>query len=241
MKFYLSVLLLSGLLMFACQEKEKDQAENQTPVTGHKVKVDEVIQANSYTYLKVEENNREYWMAIAKSNSIKEDDVLYYNTALEMKDFKSKDLDRTFKTIYFVQNISDKPIQSPHRMPPESVNQRKTSKKDESISVKPVNGGITIAELYKNKDKYAGKQIKIKGQVTKYNASIMGKNWVHIQDGTEYNDNYDLTITTQDQVAMGDIAIFEGTIVLDQDFGAGYSYKILMENANLVESSKVIL
>jgi hypothetical protein len=61
----------------------------------------------------------------------------------------------------------------------------------------------------------------------------MGKNWVHIQDGTEYQGGFDLTITTDGQVAVGETVTFEGKIVLDKDFGYGYSYPVLMEEAKI--------
>ena len=54
-----------------------------------------------------------------------------------------------------------------------------------NVSVTPCDGCITISDLLLNKQAYAGKVIRIKGNVTKYNPEIMGKNWVHIQDGTE--------------------------------------------------------
>ena len=73
--------------------------------------------------------------------------------------------------------------------------------------------------------------MKIKGQVTKFSPNIMGKNWVHIQDGTNDSGNYDLTVTTNDVVKVGDVVTFEGTIVLKKDFGAGYFYEVIMEDA----------
>jgi hypothetical protein len=69
----------------------------------------------------------------------------------------------------------------------------------------------------------------------------MGKNWVHIQDGTEYNGQYDLTITTQEKVNVGDVVVFEGIISLNKDFGFGYAYDILMENAKVLENESVVL
>ena len=63
----------------------------------------------------------------------------------------------------------------------------------------------------------------------------MGKNWVHIQDGTDYKDGFDLTVTTNNTVAVGEIVTFEGKIALDKDFGYGYSYSVIMEEGKTVE------
>ena len=59
----------------------------------------------------------------------------------------------------------------------------------------------------------------------------MGRNWVHLQDGTGDADNYDLTVTTNDDASVGDVATFEGTIALKKDFGSGYFYEVIMEQA----------
>jgi CRISPR/Cas system CMR subunit Cmr6 (Cas7 group RAMP superfamily) len=84
------------------------------------------------------------------------------------------------------------------------------------------------------KKSYSGKVVKIKGKVTKFNPAIMEKNWVHIQDGTDFRNEFDITVTTNVFVTVGDTITFEGKIALDQDFGYGYVYKVLMEDGKPV-------
>ena len=103
------------------------------------------------------------------------------------------------------------------------------------VKVEPCADCITIGKLLADKKAYDGKVIRVKGQVTKYNAGIMGKNWVHIQDGTEYQDGFDLTVTTDITVAVGETVTFEGKIALDKDFGYGYVYNVLMEEGKSVQ------
>ena len=86
-----------------------------------------------------------------------------------------------------------------------------------------------------NKSEYAGKEVKLKGTVVKYNAGIMGKNWIHIQDGTANGTENDLTVTTEMSAKVGDIIIIEGVITLDKDFGAGYFYKIIVEEGKIMK------
>jgi hypothetical protein len=100
-----------------------------------------------------------------------------------------------------------------------------------NVKIEPCSDCITIEKLMADKNDYNGKVIRVKGQVTKFNSGIMGKNWVHLQDGTEYNDSYDLTITTDLTASVGETVTFEGRIVLDKDFGYGYKYDVLMEDA----------
>jgi hypothetical protein len=103
-----------------------------------------------------------------------------------------------------------------------------------NVVVEPCQGCITIARILENKKSFSGKTVKVKGQVTKFNPAIMGKNWVHIQDGTEFQGGFDLTITTDIQVSVGETITIEGKIVLDKDFGYGYVYGVLMEEGKPV-------
>lgn len=229
-----AIVLTLAILLFSlagCNRGKNGAISEDLPPGTHAVSVIEVIQTSSYTYLQVFENNQKYWIAVA-SLEVKEGDVLYFTNAMEMKDFKSKELNRTFPSILFVQDPSktlvteDKAARSSGKKPVQ---------KREDISVEPAEGGITIADLFKNKDKYADKTVKIRGVIVKHNENIMGKNWAHIQDGTESGDNFDLTITTKDAVADGSTVTFEGKISLDKDFGSGYAYDVIMEDAKALD------
>jgi hypothetical protein len=103
------------------------------------------------------------------------------------------------------------------------------------IKIEPCGDCVTIGRLVADKKSFSGKKIRVKGVVTKVNQAIMEKNWVHIQDGTEAEGVYDLTITTSGTVAVGDTVTFEGRIVLEKDFGYGYFYSILMEEGDLTK------
>jgi hypothetical protein len=103
-----------------------------------------------------------------------------------------------------------------------------------NVKVEPCQGCTTISNLIANKQSFSGKVIKVKGRVTKFNPEIMGKNWVHVQDGSEFNGGFDLTITTNERVSIGDTLTFEGKIALDKDFGYGYFYSVLMEEGKTI-------
>lgn len=226
----LKLMIFSMILIFtACQNSEEQSAQNDPNTAGHKVVVAEVLQANSYTYLRVEEKGGEHWVAIPKSQ-IEEGETIYYDSGLAMTNFESKDLQRTFETVYFVEKISKKAPSTANGKAPAVKGQKPTiAKKD--VSVEPVQGGITIAQLYGNRSSYANKMVKIRGQVAKFSKEIMGRNWVHIQDGSSDSGNYDLTVTTKEVVKIGETVTLEGKIALNKDFGAGYSYEVIMEQA----------
>ncbi len=239
-------LLVSSILLSSCQENAKkvqsfstgektsesmSQAPSQKAASYHHVIVKEVIQTSKYTYLFVNENNNEFWIAVRRLDAKIGDDV-YYQQALPMKNFKSKELDRVFETVLFIQgNTSTPPTVDAAKMIGAKKMPPKVDKKIEGIKVNAPQGGISIAELFKNKEKYEGKKVKVSGQVVKVNNGIMGKNWIHIQDGTSDTDNYDLTLTTQNKANMGDVITIKGTVYLKKEFGAGYSYDLIIEEA----------
>lgn len=101
------------------------------------------------------------------------------------------------------------------------------------IHVEKAPDGITIGELYKSRNDYANKTVIVRGQVVKINHDILDRNWVHLQDGTSDAEKSDLTFTTQAEVKVGDIVTFEGVVALDKEYGKGYVYPLVVENARL--------
>lgn len=232
------VIAFTAALFVSCSDEKKEEPAEQTAQTAdaqnvHKVTVEEVLQANAYTYLRVKEDGKEDWIAVTKIENVEAGQTLYYADAMEMKNFHSTDLDRDFESVWFVQTVSDKPMTGAPGMGGKMPHSNVKPKVDESITVEPVAGGITIAQLFDNKADFEGKQVKIKGKVVKVNNGIMGRNWVHIQDGTGGERSYDLTITTDSQVQVGQIVIAQGYVTLNKDFGSGYTYDIILEDSKL--------
>jgi hypothetical protein len=100
-------------------------------------------------------------------------------------------------------------------------------------------GGRTIAEVFAEKDQLAGQMVVIRGKVVKTNPRIMGKNWLHVRDGSGAEGSNDLTVTTVGTTPMvGDTVVVSGPVVLNKDFGMGYTYDVIIEDAEVtVESS----
>jgi hypothetical protein len=225
-------ILLSGIILIAASCKPKSAADENLAPNVHKATAEEVIQTSNYTYIRVSEDDKEIWIAITK-REVEQGKSYYYEPGIEMNNFVSKELKRTFPSILFVDKFSDQPIVAKITMA-DSLKGKQAAVPKEGLKVDPAKGGITIAELYANRDSYAGKTIKIRGEVVKYTADIMNTNWVHIQDGTNSAGSFDLTITTGDVTKMGDVVTFEGIVALKKDFGAGYYYEVIVENAKLL-------
>ena len=237
-KYYLiAALLVSSVFFFSCGENEQPKIQNMDQMGNsdvnkavHNVLVEEKIDASGYNYLKVNENGNSYWIAV-NSMEINPGEYVIFSQAMEMKNFKSESLDRTFESILFVDDArksgSQEELKSPH--------QNIAKGKDVSINVSPVKGGYTVEQIYQKKNDLEFKTVKVKGKVVKINENIMGTNWIHIQDGTGSDGTHDLLVTSNQSVPVGTIVIAEGKVIKDRDFGSGYFYNVLLENSKITQ------
>jgi len=197
-------------------------ALNATPPVVHTVVVKEVIQASGYTYLRVTEGEKEDWLAVVKIPASK-GQIYTYDDAAPMTDFTSKELNRTFKEILFIASLTL--VTDDKKGTEEKKNVKKKTSKKAKI--------ITIANLFERKKSYSGKTVQINGKVTKYSSGILDKNWLHIEDGTDFDGKFDLTVTTDQEVKVGDTITVQGEITLNKDFGSGYFFDVIMEDAEI--------
>jgi hypothetical protein len=231
----LSAAVLAVVLFFQLRGEKK--IDNLAPGV-HQVKAEEVLQTGNYTYVRVSEARQDYWCAINRTE-IEVGKTYFWLKGWEMTQFHSKELNRDFPSIFFLETLSEKPILSVNPMiegsPMAGGSMAGRQKVDEKqgISVEKAEGGITIGELYANRKSYAGKSVKVRGEVVKFSRQIMNRNWVHVQDGTKDGGGYDLVVTTQDSIPVGAIGLFEGVISLDVDFGSGYTYDVIMVDARV--------
>jgi len=94
-------------------------------------------------------------------------------------------------------------------------------------------GGRTVAEVYAEKDALQNQKVVVRGKVVKVNAGVMNMDWLHVRDGSGAEGTNDLTVTTTTTPApkIGDTVLVTGTVTLNKDFGMGYQYPVLVENA----------
>ena len=99
--------------------------------------------------------------------------------------------------------------------------------------ITPAAGGQTVGDIHAKKAELNGKPVKVRGKVVKFSPQIMGKNWIHIQDGTGEAGSNDLTVTSGVTANTGDTVLISGTLTLDKDFGYGYAYDVIVEDAEV--------
>lgn len=207
------------------------------------IKVREVVQVQDYTYMLVKGKKSEYWIAVP-SMEAQAGDTYHYQGGMEMTDFYSKDLDRTFEKVLFVEalfsgdearEMTSQEMTS-HGMTGHGMTPGSTAPKEKSsVKIEKVEGALTIAEIYADPSALEGKSIRVKGEVTKFNPAIMERNWIHLQDGTEFDGKFDLTVTSNEAFTVGTVVILEGILAVNMDFGYGYSYEVLLEAATAVQ------
>jgi len=229
----------------------------------------ETMNAAGYTYVNLETESGPLWVALPESE-VKVGDRLSVIPGMEMKDFHSNALDKSFPRIFFSPGIVGSPELNPHKT-------AETSKKEtgndpfaaaiaaerqggesqqiqpnqssggsmgavvpfKEIKVEKADGenGFTVAEIFAQAKELDGQTVRIRAQVVKYSANIMGRNWLHVQDGSgdPMENTHDLVVTTNEEVQSPDIVIIEGKLTADKDFGAGYKYVVIIEDGTIIK------
>ncbi len=204
--------------------------------------VKETMVSGGYTYILLTTEKGEVWAA-ARQLTVAVGDEVELGGMMPMRDFKSKTLNRTFEEIQFVSSarvIRGSPTAKPATIPPAGAMPAGhppiagTPTAQKAGEIQKLSDGVTVAELFSRKADLGGKLVKFRGRVVKANRGILGKNWLHIQDGTGEPGSNDITVTSaEDFAAVGSIVVIEGTLGLDRDFGAGYAYAVIVEQAKL--------
>ncbi len=232
--------LIVILLIASCGENKRTNSAQQVDAVNDKVfVVQEVVQTTKYSYLKVDENNAERWVAVSKIEAIA-GDRYYYDKAHQMTNFHSKELNRDFERVDFINRISKTPFSENTPLVAPKVSSHGHSGKVNSsqkldVSVQKSGGELSIAQIFANPKSYSDKEVLVKGKVVKINKNIMGKNWIHIQDGTNHNNKFDLTFTSSQVPVLNQVVSLKGILRLNKDFGAGYLYDVIVEEAVITE------
>jgi hypothetical protein len=206
-----------------------------TEVPGKTGKVTETMDAAGYTYVQVDTGSETFWAA-APQFAVKTGDDVVVPEGMPMPDYQSKTLDRTFDMVYFVPSVLVGGAQGVSgEMPaehPAIENSGKTTVEKTDVDLTGIKAADqTVADVFAKKAELAGKPVKVRGKVVKFSPEIMGKNWIHLQDGTGEAGANDLTVTTSATAKMGDTVTISGVLTLDKDFGYGYAYDVIVEDA----------
>ena len=238
--------------------KTPSQATDAPPLGEGSGKVVEKLDASIYTYIRLDDGTgNETWAAIPKTQlEIGEPIALKGGTV--MRNFYSKTLNRTFDSIIFATNViratGDKNAQmQAATMADSDVNQSVIAAHSQTpqtrgghaavpptklkVEKSTAQNGYTVEELFAKAASLNKQKVTVKGKVVKVNPNIMGRNWIHIQDGTGdlATNTHDLVVTSADIAEIGAIISIEGTLAANKDFGYGYRYNVIVEDAVLMK------
>ena len=192
----------------------------------------ETMDAANYTYVRVKTASGELWAATS-TFKVAVGDKVVVPLDNPMANFHSQSLKRDFPLIYFASSI---PREGEPGATPADVAPKAAAPAQVTEPIAPAPGGVTVASIVTNRKALSGKTVTVRGKVVKYNGAILGLNWIHIQDGSGVakDGTNDITVTSTGTANVGDIVTITGTVVLDKDFGSGYSYAVLLQNASVV-------
>lgn len=178
----------------------------------------EVKDVPGYTYLRLKTGQGETWAAVNRAE-VKKGAAVVIENAMTMDNFESKSLKKTFKHIVFGSLAG-------------------ASAKTDSIGAVRVDkasgeNAYTVAEIIGRAAALKDKPVLLRGQVVKYNGDIMGRNWLHLRDGSGSAADNDILVTSAQAAKLGEVVTVKGVVRNDKDFGSGYRYAVMIEDATL--------
>ena len=195
----------------------------------------EVRDAPPYTYLRLKTSAGETWAAVTAAPVKKGAKVTIVNP-LEMRDFDSKALGRRFDRVVF-GTVADGQATTAGAAPAAGTMAapRPAAPMVGRIAKASGSDARTVEEVVRGKATLKDKPVAVRAQVVKVNNGIMGKNWIHVQDGSGQaaQGTHDILVTSQDQVAVGDVVTINGRVRTDVELGQGYSYAVMIDGATL--------
>jgi hypothetical protein len=187
----------------------------------------ETMSSGGYTYAKLERGGAQVWVA-GPETKLAVGAVVGTTSGSLMTAFKSDTLNRTFDEIYFVGSLPVTGGAAPARQGAPATTPAAPMEKIERAE-----GGKTVGEIFAERTALSGKPVVLRGKVVKVNNGIMGKNWVHLRDGSGTAGSDDLLVTSAATANLNDTVVVRGTVAIDKDFGAGYAYSVLIEDATI--------
>jgi len=203
------------------------------PVPAVAGEVLETRDVESYTYLRLKTAQGETWAAVPTA-AVKKGAKVTIDNPMVMNNFQSKALKKTFDKVVFGTLAGQVPAAAAAATPHPPVAQGPDTP-DIKVAKAAGADARTVADVLSQGAVMKDKPVVVRGKIVKINSGIRGVNWVHLRDGTgsAANQTNDLIVTTTDELKVGDVVTMKGIVHTDLDFGAGYAYKVLVEEGKL--------
>jgi hypothetical protein len=197
--------------------------------------------ASRYTYVQLDTGKGLVWVA-GPVTAVKSGDCVTVASSLPNKDFYSPSLKRKFDELFFADAITVGREAACGKGGATGGGGGKgsmcaavsSSNRAAVVTVPPVAGGRTVAEIITGRKKFSGQAVVVRGLVVKVVPHILGRNFLHVRDGSGSEGSNDLVVTTEAEIKEQSTVTLRGTVVTDKDFGSGYRYDVLVEDAHVV-------
>jgi len=198
----------------------------------------EQLPASPYVYIRIKTSGGDVWAAVPEAK-LEIGTVVTVVSPMLMTKFESTSLKRTFDEVYFgvlatAGAAAGGAGGNPHAGVPRAAAPVVVGKVAKATGA----DARTVAEVWAQKAGLEGKAVTIRGVVVKVNDGVMGKNWIHLQDGSgdAKQGSNDITVTSLDRAAKGETVTIKGTVHTNRDFGSGYSYPVMVEDAKILRT-----
>lgn len=232
MKPLLAVLALAAASVSFAADKAPAAG---APAPALKGQVLEVKDTDSYTYLRLKTKDGETWAAVGKAPVKKGAEVTIENPMV-MTNFESKALKQKFDRIVLgsLQEPGGAPAAA-RSMPSHSGMASAADPGEVKVAKASGADARTVAEIFARRAELKDKNVTVRGKVVKFTGGVLGKNWVHLRDGTgsAADKSNDIVVSTKDATKVGDVVVAKGVVRLDKDLGGGYTYNVMVEDAKL--------
>ena len=200
----------------------------------HHIIVNEVQLTEKYAFAKVSEGENQYWIA-TRLKTLKPNGHYYYTKGLLKNNYESKELNKVFDRIYLVSNLvsADHKRNTDGSQSKDSTTIKESDPELDITEIAPEEGSIKIAEIVARPEDFKGKIVQITGKCVKVNPNIMERNWIHLKDGSK--DDYDLVVTSGTFIKEGEIVTIRAKVSLNRDYGAGYTYPLILEDGEVIQ------
>lgn len=219
------------------QSAAHHSSEAAAPLSRIDGTVVQTLSAGRYVYLEISTGTGTgtTWVA-APETSVARGDKVTCTPELVMEQYASPSLKRTFERVFFVGSLNN--LSGVGTMPSNhpSIEAASGGRGSKPIAIttpleRPA-GGTTIAEITSRSGELAGTEVVLRAKVIKYNADILGANWLRVKDAP---GGRDLAVTTKSEANPGDTVLIRGRLELNVDLGSGYRYDIIIRNAEVTK------
>lgn len=239
-----ALVLLAGSSVDAAQKQPSAPAPKSRASAGGEAsagtlsgKVVETMNAGGYTYVCLEKAGKKTWVAMPE-RKVAVGSKMTFDAGQEMSNFTSKTLNRTFESIIFTSGPIEAKKSASHGDAPSGTgggSKAAASPLDTGVKIEKAAGqnAYTVSEVFAGRKALNNKKVLVRARVVKVSQQIMDRNWIHLQDGSgdPAQGTHNLVATSQEAPAVGDTVTMEGKVIKDKDFGSGYKYTVILEEA----------